>query len=373
MYKLDRIKQIFVEKSLYESDLVNRIKQNKSEKTELIEIENISDISGLLAPDLDIFDKQNLVISRFQGKFLSSCPGSDGMVCCRYFVINTGPGCLYDCHYCFLQSFLNTPYMHIYGNLEDMISELDKKISSLNFHTRIGTGEYSDSLALERLTGISAGMVEYFAKKKNVTLELKTKSNQVHTLLDLDHGGNTVIAWSLNPPGLISEIEEGTANLTERLEAAVLAVKAGYRVAFHFDPMIYFPGWEKEYHAVIDLLAENIDPWKISWISLGSFRYSPGLKEIIQKRFVDDNLTRTEMLNGPDGKFRYLKNKRAEMYRSMKKKIHGFHPDLFTYMCMETKNTWETLETAVPDSAKNLDGQFENRRIKMLDIATGKK
>jgi spore photoproduct lyase len=141
---------------------------------------------------------------------------------------------------------------------------------------------------------------------------------------------------------------------------------AGYRVAFHFDPMIHYPEWEGDYHKVIDLLAEHIDPWKIAWISLGSFRYSPGLKEIIQKRFMDDNLTRAEMLNGSDGKLRYLKNVRVEMYRSMKKKINSFHPDLFTYMCMETRNIWENLEGSAPDSAKNLDEQFENRRLQIL-------
>ncbi|MDH5656988.1 MAG: radical SAM protein [Spirochaetia bacterium] len=365
MYGTDKIKTIYFESGLKNSGIIDSIRANKNSSSEMIEIAHVSDLE--LLENKDFINKEVLVVSHYNGKFLSSCPGSDGMVCCRYFVINTGPGCIYDCHYCFLQSFMNTPWMHLYGNFEDILREVDEKISHTKFHTRIGTGEYSDSLALEPLTGMSLRLVEHFSRKKNATLELKTKSNQVDSLLHVSHNGNTVISWSLNPQKLIDEIEEGTASLSERIEAAKKAVEAGYRVSFHFDPMIHYPGWESDYHGVIDFLAENINPARISWISLGTFRYSPGLKEVIQKRFFDDNLSRAEMLNGPDGKLRYLKRVRIEMYRSMKKKIREYHPDLFSYICMDTKNVWEDLEGHAPGSAKNLDEKFEKRRIQMMD------
>ncbi|MCB1322623.1 MAG: hypothetical protein KDK34_20355, partial [Leptospiraceae bacterium] len=306
-----------------------------------------------------------LLVYRWPAKFLSSCPGSDGMVCCQYFVINFGIGCLFDCHYCYLQSFLNHPLMSIFGNLEDLFAELDERTRNRNFHFRIGTGEYTDSLALEPLTALSTHLVEYFAAHPNATLELKTKSSNVDTLLDLDHNGHTVVAWSLNPPEVIAAVEDGTANLDERLAAAARVQAAGYKLAFHLDPLIYFEGWEAAYHGLIDRIFSVLDPDRVAWISTGSFRYAPGLKEAIQARFPDDELTRAEMVAGPDGKQRYFKSIREQMFRSIKEKIESVDPALFLYLCMETRRMWDRVFGFVPSSGKNLDALFDQRRLHM--------
>lgn len=364
MYRSDRLKQIILEKEFVGTPIHNRLLANMDSSSSITVVDSIKDVKHLTSGK-DPFDKTTLIVSHFHGKFLSSCPGSDGMVCCRYYVINTGPGCLYDCHYCFLQSFVNTPYINIYGNTEDILAELQTSIDKSKFHMRIGTGEYADSLALENLTGLAETLIHFFADQTRATLELKTKSSNVDSLLNLNHKGNTVIAWSMNPQKIIDAVEDGTSSLDERLEAAARAVKAGYKVAFHFDPMIYIEDWESEYHAVLDKIAAEVDPWSISWISLGTFRHSPGLKEIIQMRFSDDNLTRAEMIQGSDGKLRYMKTIREEMYRSMKEKINSVHPDLFSYMCMETKPMWNKLEGEAPDSAGNLDRRFDERRQRM--------
>src|SRR5690606_14101973 len=148
-------------------------------------------------------------------------------------------------------------------------------------HFRIGTGEYTDSLALEKLTGLSSILVDFFSRKPNATLELKTKSDNVESLLDLDHRGRTVISWSVNPPFVTQNIEHDTASLERRLAAAQKAQAAGYRLGFHLDPLIFFEGWEEAYHSLIDLIFEHVDPNRVAWISTGSFRYAPGLKEVM--------------------------------------------------------------------------------------------
>ena len=96
-----------------------------------------------------------LVVLPFRGSFVSGCPGSDGMVCCNYYVINLGVGCIFDCHYCYLQSFMNHPAMTVFGNLDDLYRELDFKLRNPKVRFRVGTGEYTDSLALDALTGIA--------------------------------------------------------------------------------------------------------------------------------------------------------------------------------------------------------------------------
>ncbi|MBW7858205.1 MAG: radical SAM protein [Leptonema sp. (in: Bacteria)] len=359
----DQIKKIYIDKAVGQSELAHSIRSKLADSQVLIE--EIDDPKAVLdhyQKNGALFEKDTLMVFRFPGRFLSSCPGSDGMICCQYFVINFGVGCLYDCHYCYLQNFLNHPLMTLFGNLEDMFTEIDKKISGRNFHFRVGTGEYTDSLALEPITGISSILVNHFANIPNATLELKTKSTNVDDLIGLDHKEHTVVSWSLNPQNIIDDVEPGTASLEERLQAAEKAMNAGYRLAFHFDPVIYHEGWESNYHRLLEEVFDRINTNRISWISLGSFRHSPGQKEIMQSRFASDSLTKQEMVQGSDGKYRYFKTIREPMYASIRKKIKQIDPKLFLYLCMETQRMWEGVFGFVPSSSKNLDSLFDQRR-----------
>ncbi len=361
--------KIYIDSSLEGSLLVSGLEKRIPSS---IELEYIQQPGALLEQHRrsgNAANKSQLLISSYRGRFLSGCPGSDGMVCCQYFVINTGPGCLFDCSYCYLQGFLNNPLMVVHGNLEDLFSELDLRTRGKNFHFRIGSGEYSDSLVLEPLTGLSSHLIQYFATHPNATLELKTKSDNVEPLLDLDHGGHTVVAWSLNPPTVVEALEIGCATLEERLIAAAKVRRAGYRLAFHLDPLIYFENWEEEYHRLIERIFDYVDPDGVAWISAGSFRYTAALKEAIQARFPEDRLIRgAEMIQGADGKHRYYKTTRRQMFSSVKKKIESIDPKLFLYLCMETQHTWQELFGFIPTSASNLDALFEERRQYMAQV-----
>ncbi len=353
------IRRIYLDERLVNTSIHNRIKSRISSD---VSMEVVRDMSSFIKDfryrESKRFMKDTLVVQHYSGEFLSLCPGTNGMVCCNYFVINTGPGCVYDCHYCFLQSFMNTPFLSVYGNTDDMLQELDRKLHGKRGNFRVGTGEYSDSLAVEELLGINSILVERISEMENVRLELKTKSDHIDSLLSLNHGGHSVVAWSLNPQKVIEEIEEGTASLEKRLQAALKVIEAGYETAFHFDPMIYYDGWKEDYKYVVDRLFDTIPSQKIAWISIGSFRYSPGLMEIIQQRFPNDRLTAPEMIQGSDGKYRYFKTIREEMYRSLRGFIHERDSSVFTYFCMETRNMWNRIYQQAPDSPAMLEKGF---------------
>ena len=374
MKTIDDIKKVFIHREVSGGLLARNMRERLGALDRIVELEEIDDPRPLLeqfiAGGERAGEKDSVLLYKYPGKFISSCPGSDGMVCCQYFVINTGVGCLFDCHYCYLQNFMNNPVMSVFGNLEDLFEELRFKTRNKNFHFRIGTGEYTDSLALEKLTGLSSELVGFFAEMENATLELKTKSSNVDSLLELDHRGNTVVAWSVNPPRVIEAVEHDTASLEERLQAAEKVQAAGYKLAFHLDPLIYYEDWEKEYHLLIEEIFDRINPDRVAWISTGGFRYAPGLKEVIQARFQQDELTRAEMIQGPDGKYRYFKTIRQEMFTSIRNKVALTDPKLFLYLCMETRRMWENVFDFVPGSAKNLDELFEKRR-QFIDTVTG--
>ncbi|HEX9444752.1 MAG TPA: radical SAM protein, partial [Candidatus Binatia bacterium] len=236
----------------------------------------IADRSEAGAPPPTAFGaaKRRLLLARHRGEFLKKCPGSDGQVCCNYFVINFASNCSMDCSYCYLQEYLaDNPALKVFGNVDDLIAEADAMLGRhRKFFFRIGTGEITDSLALDPYIGFSAEVVPFFAEQPNVLLELKTKSDCVDGLLGLDPKDRVVVSWSMNPQRVIDADEHGTASLEERLSAARRCQAAGYRLGFHFDPMVEYPGWESDYRDMVEKIFAAVDHKRVSWVSLGVLR-----------------------------------------------------------------------------------------------------
>jgi spore photoproduct lyase len=206
---------------------------------------------------------------------------------------------------------------------------------------RIGTGQFSDSLALDKKTGFSRRLIELFADQDKHLLELKTKSSEVDHLLDVKHNGKTVFAWSVNPQKIVKSDEAGSVSLSERIKAAKKCVDAGYPVAFHFDPIIRCDGWEKDYKGVVDLIFSKIDPENIAWISLGALRYHPDHKNIFEDRFSQSKITFDKLEMGEDGKMRYSKPLRIDIFRKMQEFIRSHSKNIIIYLCMESQDIWD--------------------------------
>ncbi|NWF93981.1 MAG: radical SAM protein [Syntrophaceae bacterium] len=312
--------------------------------------------------------KKNLLLTRFYGRRLKPCPGTSHHICCGYHVINAMTNCPMDCSYCVLQGYLNNPFLTLYSNWDDLLQEIEAFLSSHpQPFRRLGTGELSDSLALEPFFPVSQMLVPFFAEKKNGILELKTKSAEVSHLLRLNHRGRTVISWSVNPPKMIEEEERGTAPLRERVDSARRCQEAGYLVGFHFDPMIFYDGWEGDYQETIRSVFKRIDPKRIAWISLGGFRYPPQLKGVVKERFPGTRIFLGELFPGRDGKFRYLREIRVEMYQKMVGWLREVDPSLFIYLCMESKEVWEKVFGWSPKNSQHLNRLFENRLKEFLE------
>src|SRR5213593_5248820 len=161
--------------------------------------------------------KRRLYLTKHKGEFFKKCPGSDGQVCCNYFVINFASNCPMECSYCYLQEYLaDNPTLKVFSNVGDLISEADELLSRhRRFFFRIGTGEITDSLALDPYIGFSSEVIPFFAEQPNVLLELKTKSHRVENLLGLNPKGRVVVSWSMNPQKVIDRDEHLTASLEE--------------------------------------------------------------------------------------------------------------------------------------------------------------
>jgi len=201
--------------------------------------------------------KPIVFIIKERGDFIKPCPCTKHHLGCGYWIFNLGFGCPFDCSYCYLQQYSNFPGIVLPANLEDFFSSFDKFSKKLTKPIRIGTGEFSDSLALDHITEYSGLLIPYF-KDKKVLFELKTKSDNIANLLTIEPSPNIIISWSLNPASLIESEEKGTASLDARIEAAGKVQAAGYHLGFHFDPIIDTEGFKQLYEEVIDKLYSKL-------------------------------------------------------------------------------------------------------------------
>jgi len=334
--------RIFVERSVedlpFTRELLNRLPS--------IPVQMVTDaqkpVNALKSfPDPVTEGKRSLLVTRQRGPFIKRCPGTKNYICCGYRIINAATNCNLDCTYCILQSYLTIPLVVVYANREDLIAQLDRYLSSgqADFY-RLGTGELTDSLSLDPLFKHARLLVPYFANKANAILELKTKTTNVEDLIALQHSRRTVVSWSLNTEPMARSEEPDAPLINARLQAAGRCCEAGYRIGFHFDPLIEYPGWERDYSQVVDGIFQHVDPEAIAWISLGALRYPPQLAEIIRRRHPHSEIVLGELFPGKDGKLRYFRPIRAKMFHHMSACIEEHNPDVLVYLCMESDEVW---------------------------------
>ncbi|MFA5362491.1 MAG: spore photoproduct lyase family protein, partial [Candidatus Omnitrophota bacterium] len=287
---------------------------------------------------------ENLFLTRERHDFLKECPCTARALGCGYRVWNIGFGCAHECVYCFLQEYQNIPGIIIPVNLDDFFSRFRGLQGRGIFSApRIGTGEFTDSLLFDRLTGFSGEIIDFFKRYPGVDFEFKTKSTCVESILERAPQKNIVVSWSINPQRIIDANEFYAAGLAARIRAAADCAKAGWRVGFHFDPIIYDRDSFAGYREAVDSIFDSIPEKSVAWISLGTLRFSPALKKIIENRFPYNTLLDGELVLGFDRKMRYPESVRVSVYRSMLQAIRRRSKKVFLYLCMEDRRVWKAV------------------------------
>ncbi len=350
-----RPKQILIQEQSWQDRATHEI----IERLPGIKTETISKVPGDRPGH---YAKETLILMRYPGKFLKGCQGSGAEVCCNYFVLSYAWNCHLECTYCVLQSYLNTEALIVCTNFDELIVDVTNTLKqSPDRVFRIGTGELADSLALDHLTHYSERLVALFAALPNGILELKTKSDQIYNLEGLDHRGHTIVSWSINSKRICRTEERKAASFEERLAAAVQCEKWGYRLGFHFDPLIFYEGWEGDYREAIREIFRAVDPKAIAWISLGALRFPPHLRELVRRRFPESKVPYGEFVPGHHGKTRYFRPIREEMYRRLYSWIHEEAPEVFVYLCMETRFVWKQSLGDTACGSRWLSDQLDSR------------
>ncbi|MGC1191253.1 MAG: spore photoproduct lyase family protein [Candidatus Binatus sp.] len=344
---------VFVEDGCANSALATRVLRALPRDVPVTHVDDAREVSRPEpgAPDPFGAGKRRLVIARRKTPFLMPCPaGSSKFACCGYLVLTLASNCPMDCSYCFLQEYLaDNPAFQVYANYTDSFDELDKLTANAHGRSfRVGTGELADSLAFDSITAISRDLVEFFSARENLTLELKTKTDEIENLLDIDPRGRVLVSWSLSPDAVYRSSEHLTAAPAARIAAARALLDAGYRVAFHFDPLIAYAEAERDYLQLIDELFDVVPPKQISFVSMGGIRMTPRLRNAARSRFANDPMLCGEDVLASDGRFRTFTPLRLSLYRALAERFRKAGAEIPAYLCMEPASVHEPVFGTVP-------------------------
>jgi spore photoproduct lyase len=353
---------VYIDDSAWESDVAFRARQLFPENkiTKVQSDANFKERGALSAGQFDRSKKQ-VLITDFKGQFFKRCPGAKpGLTCCNYFVMNLGEQCNMNCSYCYLQSFINSPVMKIYANIDSGLNELRSMGSDFEKQPlRVGTGEVIDSLSLDQLTLYSRKLITFFRDFPNWRLEFKSKSSYVDQFLDVEHANNVIVSFSINPQNIIENEEHGTASLQERLDAAEKALKKGFLLSFHLDPVIYHADWQNSYRNMVREVTARFRPEDILIMSLGALRFQPEQRHVMRERFgLGSYVLQGEMFPGRDGKWRYDQALREEMFEFILNEFREHSKEWKVFLCMETPETWLGAMKSMPKHVNGLEPFF---------------
>ncbi|HKV10431.1 MAG TPA: DNA photolyase, partial [Thermoanaerobaculia bacterium] len=175
--------------------------------------------------------RPSLILARKHRNFVHEAPEGFGIAGANSFCFSHMLNCIYDCRYCFLQGMYRSAHYVIFVNYEDFQWEIEETIrGAAGGPLWFFSGYDCDSLALEPVTRFAASFVPFFARFPQASLELRTKSTQIKSLLEMDAVPNVVVAWSLTPEEVQTSYEHQTPSIDRRLRAMERLQERGWKL-----------------------------------------------------------------------------------------------------------------------------------------------
>lgn len=199
--------------------------------------------------------------------------------------------CIYDCRYCFLQGMFQSANYVLFVNYENYFEQI-KTIckSQADNSCHFFSGYDCDSLAMEPVTGFMQYLLPKISDISNLLLELRTKSTQIRTLLNMPPIKNCVIAYSLLPDRLAKALDHKAPDISSRLTAARKLQNHGWNIGLRFDPLIFDDDLEETYKTFFSDIASKLDVEKIHSVSIGSFRLPADYFNKLSSYYPEDRL-----------------------------------------------------------------------------------
>ncbi|MBN1654186.1 MAG: hypothetical protein JXA30_10450 [Deltaproteobacteria bacterium] len=331
--------RIFVEQEIRDSARVQEI-LDRYQGVPVSTIERISDVfERVRKPYLLKRRDLALLLGSKKGKKIRESPAFYGLGEGPHYLLMHAYNCIHECAYCYLQGYFNSPDIVLFLNFEDFSSEIETATRALSNGERawFHAGEYSDSLALPAVSSGLEFLFELFGNLSRASLELRTKSTNIKTLLGLEPRPNIVASFTLSPQKWIEQYELNTPPLASRIRALGTLARGGHPVAVHFDPIIYQRDIEHAYRALLKELLESISPSKLEYLSLGVVRFSRQVFQQIKANYPDSKLLAAEFVKGFDNKISYNRPTRLWLLNKIKTLcLEAGIDERRIYLCMES-------------------------------------
>jgi spore photoproduct lyase len=269
-----------------------------------------------------------------------------GNACPNYWHFSPYGFCPYGCRYCYLAGTPGvkfSPSVKIYVNLPEMLAEIERIARRQEAPIAFYIGKLQDSLALDPLTAYSTVLVPFFAEHPWACLTLLTKSAHVDRLLDLEHRGHSILSWSVNPPEVSAMFEENVPSVDARLQAMSRVAERGYPVRAIMMPIIPIDGWAPSYATFTKRLLEAVP---IRRLTLGGICIYRSARDLMERKMGMRNVVSQHLdassLKAGDGRVRYSRDLRHEVYSLIIESARRLRPDLEIALCLEEQAVWES-------------------------------
>ncbi len=278
------------------------------------------------------------------------------------YVVSLGTNCSLGCEYCYLK-FSKTPQQPvIYENFEKFTEEIKELFNATKkdiFYFNLG--ETTDSFLTKQHFETLEKLIEIInttAKehKKFCFVELRTKTANIKKFAKRLFFENVklIYAATFSPQQLIEKFEKGTANLKERLNSLSFAQQLNFLVGIRLEPIILYPvlgisykdilesteNLVNEYKSLIKLTLNEINHKNLHSIALSTLRLTKKQFKLLTKQ--KSQLCFFETFLCPDGKIRYSRPIRINIYKQLIDFIKNLYPELVekTLLSFEFEYIW---------------------------------
>lgn len=280
-----------------------------------------------------------LYLAHKKGQLIKEAPDAYGLSGEPHYYFIHAYNCIYECQYCYLQGYFNSPDIVLFVNHDEILCEIEKAIKSTQGNIWFHAGEFSDSLALSHLSGELPIYFDFFQRNPRAKLELRTKSVNVKELLTLTPSDNIYVSYSLSPQMQAKQFDLSVPNLAMRLKAIKQLKEKKFQIALHFDPIIYTPNILKDYQELFVQVLEHIKAADIAYISLGVVRFTKDVYQQVKKNYPESLLALEDFETSFDNKVRYPQELRLPLLHNLKQQLLklGFLEQQI-YLCMEQED-----------------------------------
>lgn len=330
--------KIFIEESVKDLEYTKRILKFFP-KIETKQIQKIEDIWGRVKkPYLQKRKTLNLFIGKKEGALVKEAPNAYGIGKEKHFYFIHAYNCIYECQYCYLQGYFNTPDIVLFVNHNDIINDM-QKIVDIHPDSWFHAGEYSDSLALSHLTNEWDEYWEFFKKNPLAKLELRTKAVNLKSIIDLEPLKNVYISFTLagHKEGKIYDLR--CPSIKARIKAIEKLVKKGFKIGIHFDPIVHSEDIIESYENLVNELASVLPDDQLGYLSIGVVRFTKDVYKEVEKNYPGSPILTQNFIKSFDNKVRYSHPMRMWILNKVKDIcIKNNYSEQKIYLCMEQEN-----------------------------------